>query len=143
MLLLEKDIKSIKYYSDLEIEFYDFLNNYSFSPNRAEHPYPKIGDVLDEDKSVRWNREEVERLRKEYEECVAILNKNYAAIKTIYVKHMISLLAKEFHIKLCESEKIWNYVYSKHKEKEIYQTIGLYEEIVELYKDLSFSNKKK
>lgn len=143
MLLLEKDIKAVKYVEDLEIEFHNFLNKYSFAPDRNVHPYPKIGDVIDEEQSVRWNREEVERLRNEYDKCVSDLNKNYNIVKSLYSTRMIYLLSKKFKVTIAESEKIWNYSWKKNNEKDVYAAVGLYEDIVDLYKELLSTKKVK
>lgn len=46
----------------------------SCRPDREKFPYPRVGAVIDEDKSVRWNREEVDRLRQAHDEEVKKLN---------------------------------------------------------------------
>lgn len=69
------------------------INNRQTQPTLKKY---KTGDIIDEEKSVRWNKEEVERLKKDYiDECNRLskeknelLSKNnvrlYKFIKSIY-----------------------------------------------------------
>ena len=72
---VNKKMKEIKDINLLEEKCYNFFNEYSFKPDREQFPYPKIGEVLDEEKSVKWNREEVYRLREAHDEKVKDLQK--------------------------------------------------------------------
>lgn len=47
-------------------EKYVKAQNMESCPDKASFPYPEEGDVIDEEKSVRWNREEVQRQRMAY-----------------------------------------------------------------------------
>lgn len=48
-------------------ERFNSINNMNTQPSKLGYTHPKIGTVIDEDKSVRWNNEEVNRLRAEYD----------------------------------------------------------------------------
>lgn len=51
-------IKEIKKEKELEVlvtSYEKVLENYPCRPDRKEYPFPKVTDVLDENKSVKWN----------------------------------------------------------------------------------------
>ena len=62
----------------------------------------KTGDIIDEEKSVRWNREEVERLKEAYGEEVKRLNREKNALVTSATDRAIRLIAEETG--LCEKK---------------------------------------
>ena len=49
------------------IEEFKNINCMNTQPSKLGYVHPNIGTVIDEEKSVRWNREEVDRLRAEYD----------------------------------------------------------------------------
>lgn len=49
------------------IEEFKNINYMNTQPSKLGYTHPNIGTVIDEEKSVRWNREEVDRLRAEYD----------------------------------------------------------------------------
>ena len=61
-------------------KLYDMADKYiHFSCKPSSQKY-KVGTVFDEDKSVKWNREEVERLNKKHEDEVKELNRKKSAL---------------------------------------------------------------
>ena len=64
------------------------MANMSCKPSTTK---PKTGDIIDEDKSVKWNREEVVRLQNEYEKEVKELNtaknKRREKLETVETKY--------------------------------------------------------
>ena len=57
----------------------DEVNHLSCKPG-PEFKKVAVGTILDEDKSVRWNREEVERIREEYTEEVIDIDGQRASV---------------------------------------------------------------
>lgn len=55
----------------LIINYKDFYNSFSCKPDKNDYPYPGKTDVIDEDKSVKWNKEdsdEIDNLKSQIEE---------------------------------------------------------------------------
>lgn len=132
----EKDINSL-------IESFDDFNlHFSCKPDRKIYPYPNNNDVIDENKTVKWNREEVKRLRERFENRVVELNKYKNKLFSEYKYWFITLLNKDNNISYSESFKIWEYAYSENHSSGIKYVVFKYEEIVDLYNDLLKSHNK-
>lgn len=133
---LIKEIKKEKKLDVLVSSYEKFCLSYSCKPDRKEHPYPKKTDILDEDKSVKWNREEIERLRKAFESKVAELNKYKNLITKAFEGRIVKVMAKDNSISVEESQKIWNYAYAEKHSDGIISVVCCYEELAGLYADL-------
>ena len=78
-------------------------------------PYPKVNTVIDEDKSVKWNREEVERQRKAYTDDVAKRNTEKNKRRDELTKELYKTIASEVGGISEEKVKlIWQYCYEWH-----------------------------
>lgn len=137
------DIKKIDDIDTLEEKYEEFCYGYSHKPDRDEFPYPRINDVIDEDKSVKWNKEEVERLRKAHDDEVRRRNQEYAAINHAYSDRFKKLLAKDYGIKVAEAELIWSYAYSEGHSGGIYNVVAHFRDVASLYIDLLKVHRKK
>lgn len=133
---LIKKIKKEKELNTLVSSFESFCTGYSCKPNREEYPYPRVTDVIDEDKSVKWNREEVQRLRRAFENKVEELNRYKNLISSAFEDRIIEILTKGNSISIEESQKIWGYAYSEGHSCGIRNVISCYEEFVSVYADL-------
>ena len=133
---LVKWIKKEKDMGCLIKSFDDFTLRFSCRPDREIYPYPKINDVIDEDKSVKWNREEVNRLRERFEKRVEELNKYKNKLTVEYEDRLITLLGKDNDISHDESSKIWSYAYSESHSSGVGDVVSTYREVVDLYNDL-------
>ena len=145
LLEVVKNIKAEKNLITCVSAYEDFLENFSCKPDRDKFPYPKIGSVIDEEKSVKWNREEVNKQRKAFETRVEDLNK-YKNLICLNFKEQISrLLAKENHITIEESNKIFDFAYKTDYTKGIRAVVDTYKALVLLRGDLLdiHDNKKK
>lgn len=133
---LVKKIKKEKALNTLVSSFESFCTGYSCKPNREEYPYPRVTDIIDEDESVKWNREEVQRLRRAFENKVEELNRYKNLISSAFEGRIIEILAKDNSISVEESQKIWSYAYSEGHSCGIRNVISYYEEFVSVYADL-------
>lgn len=133
---LVKEIKKEKELDVLVSSYEKFCMSYSCKPDRAEYPYPKRTDVIDENKSVKWNREEIERLRKAYNDRVTELNKYKNLIINTFGGRIARVLAKNNHMSAAESQKIWHYAYLEKHSDGISFIVSYYEELAGLYADL-------
>lgn len=94
----------------------------------------KVGDVLDEEKSVRWNREEVERLRNEYEEEVKRLNREKNAAINDIVTRIVTLIAEDTNLPEEKARRLWNFVHAKYHA--FGETVVMLDEYIQLVCDL-------
>ena len=77
-------------------------------------PYPKVNTVIDEDKSVKWNREEVERQRKAYTDDVAKRNTKKNKLRDELTKELYKTIASEVGgISEEKAKLIWQYCYAE------------------------------
>lgn len=133
---LIKEIKKEKELYVLVSSYEEFCLNYSCKPDREEYPYPKRTDILDEEKSVKWNREEIERLRKAFENKVDELNKYKNLITKAFEDRIVKVMAKDNGISAEESLKIWNYAYAEKHSDGIAFVVSYCKELSDLYDDL-------
>lgn len=99
-----------------------FLNNYSCKPNETKFPKVKEGTVIDEEKSVRWNREEVQRLICAREEEVKRLNREKNEIANIYEDGIVTVLSKDYKLGKEECKLLWEYFGYEYK----YNSVGVH-----------------
>ena len=74
----------------------------------------KTGDVIDEEKSVRWNREEVERLQNAYSEEVKRLNREKNKAIGDAADRAIKYIANELNISFEKATVLWDFIYERH-----------------------------
>jgi len=125
-------IKKYTYVSDIEEDYYNFLNHFTCKPDRTAYPYPKIDTVLDEEKSVRWNREEVERLRAAYDNKVKELNQQKNKIDDAFKTKFIQLLSEDNSLTVDEGKLVYDYAWRESHDDGIYAVRGTFEDIAEL-----------
>ena len=114
----------------------DFWRTFSCKPDRKEYPYPKTGDILDEDKSVKWNREEVERQRQAYLNRVDELNRCKNTISNAFDDRIVTLLAKDHGFSKEESRKIWNFAYEQEHSGGTSSVVSAYTDFADVYAEL-------
>lgn len=143
MITIFDDIKKIDNIDALEKKYEEFCYSYSHKPDRNKFPYPKVGEVLDENKSVKWNKEEVERFRKVHDDEVKRRNQEYNAITNAYENRFKELFAEDYGIKVSESELIWSYAYSEGHSGGIYNVVAHFRDVASLYIDLLKVHRKR
>ena len=114
----------------------DIWQHFSCKPDKEEYPYPKEGDVIDEDKSVKWNREEVARQRQAYLNRVDELNKCKNAICNAFDGRIVTLLAKDYGFSKEESRKIWNFAYGQEHSGGTSSVVNAYTDFADVYAEL-------
>ncbi len=114
----------------------DIWQHFSCKPDKEEYPYPKTGDILDENRSVKWNREEVERQRQAYLDRADELNRRKNAICNAFDDRIVTLLAKEYRFSKEESRKIWNYAYGQEHSGGTYAAASAYIDFAYVYAEL-------
>ena len=96
----------------------------------------KTGDIIDEDKSVRWNREEVERLKEAYDEEVKRLKCKKNGAITDATMRAVRLISQEVEVSEEKARILWDFVYEKyHAYGEMFQHIDEYIDLVNQMKE--------
>ena len=99
--------------------------------------YLKDSTVIDEDKSVKWNREEVERLN---EEMKAKVNKNKQERRDMdnkYRKDVIRAYANDSGYSEEKVGVIFNHAYSESHSSGMNEVIQTLEELIDLIKEVN------
>ena len=127
-----RSIKAEKYLVTLVSAYEDFLGNFSCKPDRDEFPYPKIGTIIDEDRSVKWNKEEVDRQRAVFETRVEDLNKYKNLINIHFKEQLTRTFAKDNHITIVESKKLFDFAYKTDYTKGIRTVVNTYKDLTKV-----------
>lgn len=131
-----KSIKEEKNIVTLISAYEDFLFNFSCKPDRDEFPYPKEGTVINVDKSVRWNMEEVERQRNAYLIKVKELNQNKNLVSVHFRDQLAKVLAKENKLNIDESKKLFTYAFNVDYNNGVRAVVNTYKNLAKMYKEL-------
>ena len=92
--------------------------------------------IIDEEKSVKWNREELYRQRAAFEARVEDLNKYKNLIDVHFKEQLNRLLAKDNHITIAESKKLFDFAYKTDYTKGIRTVVNTYKGLAKMYKEL-------
>ena len=111
-------------------------------PDRTKFPLPRKGEFIDEEKSVRWNREERERLSAAYDEEVKRLNIQKNDAVNAASQRAITLIAKDANISKEKASSVWRFMFEKH-HGNVHEIINTREEYIKLAKTLARPEKKK
>ena len=103
----------------------------SCRPDVTVFPKARDGDVIDEDQSVRWNREEVTRRKTAYAEEVKRLNKARNLAVNAATDRAVRLIADELQVKEEKARILWNFLYDKyHAYGEMFQHVDEYIDLI-------------
>lgn len=138
-----KIIRKLTDVSDIVDKYENFIINFSHKPDRNKFPYPKIGSVIDEEKSVKWNREEIERLRSNFDKEVAKLNKQCSEIHKAYESALITALAKDYKLPVSTIQKVYGFVLERNGGARIRDVVLQVHDLLSLHKTLIKDSKPK
>lgn len=113
-----------------------FYKNFNCKPDEKEFPKYNRGDVIDEDKSVKWNREEIERRINARTEEVKRLQTLRNKLDNLYEKIAIKVLAKEYKISIKEACILWRKAYEDSHSSGITSVYHTFVELADMYEDL-------
>ena len=107
----------------------------SYTPDPNKFPRPKDGAVLNEEMSVRWNREEVKRLQEKYDsERKRLKEERNKKIRNAE-QDIYCYISQETGLNKEKAEKLWNFAYNNH-HAYLDDLFGWLEEYIELYNSL-------
>lgn len=113
------------------IKLYEDELKKSFKPTVSKVP---TGYVFDEEKSVRWNREQVDERNKAYtSERNRFYEERSKLFEDIHYKE-ISRIVQSLHVSDPCAERIWDFV-RNHKDS-LYECLDFTEDLIDLLKDI-------
>lgn len=130
---------SIKKLTDINVilESWDmFYKNFSCKPDEKEFPKYNRGDIINEDKSVKWNREEVERRINVRAEEVKQLQTLRNKLDNLYERTIIKALAKKYKISIKEVGIIWAKAYEDGHSFGVTFVYDIFSELADMYEEL-------
>ena len=114
------------------IELADAWNRFSCKPVRRKM---KTGEVIDENKSVKWNRDQVCKNNEEYEDEVNRLNTEKNNRLSEFQANCFSYIMQETGVSLERAKKIYWYIYNEKHYYGLYDCIASLDDLLELFKD--------
>lgn len=112
---------------------YNMAEQYTkFSCKPKSNKY-KIGTVLDEDKSVKWNREEVERLNKIHDDEVKELNRHKNELYVGLVKAIKMYIIQETNVSEKQADKIYNYLCNTYHSYGLRECLTQLDDLLDLF----------
>lgn len=108
-----------------------FLREFSCKPDRRQFPLYKPGDVIDEDKSVKWNREQAERAKVAFDDEVKRLNRQKSAVASVYREVVVKLASKDAGVSTKEGAVLWRYA-EMHGDS-VYEVKSYFDDYAEMY----------
>lgn len=106
------------------------MENMSCKPSFKK---PRPGDVINEDRSVRWNREEVERLRDKYEAEVKELNTKKNKKRDDLYNEIFAYMQHEAKgLSLDGAKKIFDYAHQRFKGDGVHEFIRELDNLTDL-----------
>ena len=121
--------KNVIYFDDLIDALYEW-ESFSCKPARRKM---KSDEIINEDKTVRWNREQVIKNNEEHEKEVKMLNqeKNSKLIK--FKELCYSYIIQETNVSIEKAKQIYSYLYNEYGElKTIIESL---DNLLDLFKD--------
>lgn len=109
-------------------------NEYNKFSCKPKNPKYKIGEVIDEDKTVKWNREEVERRNKLREEEVKKLNAQKNKMLLEWIDAVKLYIIEETKVKKDKADEIYNYLYGKYHSYGLLEVLANMDELLDLFK---------
>lgn len=94
----------------------------------------KNGEVIDEDKSVRWNREEIKKRNELHDEEVKKLNMQKNKMLLEWIDAVKLYIMEETKVKKDKADKIYNYLYMKYHSYGLLELLANMDELLDLFK---------
>lgn len=97
----------------------------------------KADTIIDEEKSVKWNREEVQRQNDLYKEELKDLNTKKNNRRDTLEKEVFEKIADEIKgVSVEKARHIWNYAYEDSHSYGVISVISTVQELIDLFNDV-------
>lgn len=117
-------------------ELIDDLEKMCAMPCKPTRHRLKPDTVINEDKSVKWNREEVQRQNDLYEQEVKDLNTKKNKVRDSLYDEVIEKIADETDLPKDKVKPIWSYAYAESHSYGIRSVVSTVEELIDLFNDV-------
>lgn len=117
-------------------ELNEAIRNNAYQVEYVKPKYLKENAVIDEDKSVKWNREEVKRLNAEMKAKVEQNRKDRRDMESKQIDDIIRVYANDSGYTEEQIGKIFNYAYSESHSSGIFEVLQTLDDLVDLMKDV-------
>lgn len=118
-------------------EIKDDLVELSLMSCKPDFKKPKNNDVIDENKSVIWNREEIQKLQKEYDDEVKRLNTQKNKKRDSLYEEVYEYIVKNISgITIDGAKKIFDYAYQEGHATGFHDVFCILEELINLFDDV-------
>ena len=114
----------------------EISRSYSTRPDITLFPECKEGDIIDEEKSVKWNREEVERRIQARDAETRRLRHLKAELVFEAEDKLLELLSEDTSLNKKQIKLIWNYAYDEAHSGGYDGVLDKFDEIRELVEDV-------
>lgn len=114
-------------------ELYNMADKYDRFSCKPKLLIYKNGYIFDEDKSVKWNREEVERRNNEYNEELKRLNTEKNAMLLKWIDAVKLYIIEETKVKKTQADKIYNYLYTEYHNYGLTEILRHLDDLLELF----------
>lgn len=119
----------------MDIErLYEMASEYTEFSCKPKNPKYKVGTIFDEDKSVRWNREEIERLNGIHTEEVKELNRKKNLLLANVEDAIEKYIIEETKVSKKRAEKIYRYLYEEYHSYGIRECICHLDDLLEIFR---------
>lgn len=119
----------------MDIErLYEMASEYTEFSCKPKNPKYKVGTIIDEDKSVRWNREEIERLNDIHTEEVKELNRKKNLLLANIEDAIEKYIIEETKVSKKRAEKIYKYLYEEYHSYGIRECICHLDDLLEIFR---------
>ena len=98
----------------------------------------KVGSVIDEEKSVRWNREYIEKHNKKVEEEVKNLQRKKNHLREEVKADACTYIMQETKVSKEKALSIYTYVEEKWEDENFYGCLSQLDDLLELIKTILF-----
>ena len=125
-------MKELKGYISIETlyEMAEQYTNFSCKPKSSKY---KIGTVLDEDMSVKWNREEVERLNKIHDDEVKELNRQKNELYINLRRTIDTYIIQEIGVDEKRADKIFDYLCNEYHSYGFREVLSHLDDLLDLF----------
>lgn len=117
-------------------ELKEALRNGYYDTVYVRPKFLREGTIIDEEKSVRWNREEVERRNKEMREKVEENRRQRREKERQQHDDIVRVYANDSGLSEEQIGKIYSYAYSKYHSSGMSEVINEMDELIDLVVDV-------
>ena len=119
----------------MELErLYEMADEYTEFSCKPKNPKYKVGTIIDEDKSVRWNKEEIERLNYIHIEEVKELNRKKNLLLANVENAIKEYIIEETKVSNKKAEKIYRYIYEEYHSYGINNCISHLDNLLDIFR---------